>query len=122
MRRLAFGLGVGAVVFGIAPALLPSQFARRFGITAADDPTVATAIRSVGVRDVVIGAGLARAALRGEPGLVRQWLLARLAADLGDALAVGVAVAAGVRDRRVLALGGHALGAAGFGAWLVGPS
>src|SRR5689334_18521444 len=111
MHRLAFGLGIGALVFGVAPALMPKQFARLWGIQASDDPTVATAIRSVGIRDAVIGVGLAHAALSNEPASVRQWLLARVASDLGDTVAVSLAVASGVRDPRFVRLGALALGA-----------
>jgi Domain of unknown function (DUF4267) len=119
MHRAALGLGLGTIVFGIAPALLPSQFARLCGIRASEDPTVMTAIRSVGIRDAVIGVGLSRAALSGQPTLLRQWLLARIASDIGDTVAVGLAVAAGVRDRRFLGLGALALGAASVGTWLL---
>jgi hypothetical protein len=78
-----------------------------------------TAIRSVGIRDAVIGMGLAQAAVSGQPTLVRQWLLARLASDIGDTAAVGLAVAAGVRDRRFLGLGALAVAAVGVGTYLL---
>src|SRR5437868_6161605 len=61
-RWMVRGLGAGTVVFGVAPALFPRFFGRMFGIAAVDDPTVATVIRSVGIRDLVIGVGLLRAA------------------------------------------------------------
>jgi Domain of unknown function (DUF4267) len=112
MRVLAGGLGLGAAVFGILPALFPGWFARLFGIGAAEDPTVATAIRSVGVRDLIIGLGLVQAAREGRRDALSRWLLARAAADAGDALAVGVAVAAGARAPRFIGLGAFAAGAA----------
>jgi hypothetical protein len=86
-----------------------------FGI-AVPDPMVAAAVRSVGVRDIVLGIGLWWAASSG--GGYAPWLLARAVADGGDALAVGAAALAGARDRRFLALGLLALGAAGAGAGL----
>src|ERR1043166_8694580 len=55
---LSTALGVGAIAFGIPAVVTPVWFARLFGIGSAEDPTVATAIRSVGIRDVVIGLGL----------------------------------------------------------------
>jgi hypothetical protein len=115
LRSLAAGLGLGALAFGIPPVFAPRAFGRAFGIVA-PDPPVATAIRSVGVRDVVLGAGLFWAAARG--GKYAPWLLARAVTDAGDALAVGAAVLAGARERRFLALGALALGAAAVGAGL----
>ena len=111
-------LGLGAFVFGVLPAIWPRPFARWCGIAAADDPTVATAIRSVGVRDAAIGLGLLLAARRNDPSW-RNWLLARAVSDTGDTLAVGLAIAQGARDRRFLGLGGLALAAAVFGWALV---
>lgn len=110
-RLLATGLGIGSVVFGALPAAFPARFVWLFGIASAEHPTVATAIRSVGVRDVIIGVGLQWAARDRNDKTLRRWLLARAAADAGDAVAVSLAVAAGARSPRFLALGGLALGA-----------
>jgi hypothetical protein len=115
LRALAGGLGLGALAFGAVPVCAPRAFGRVCGI-AVPDPPAATAIRSVGVRDVVLGAGLWWAAAGGAG--YAPWLLARAVTDAGDALAVGAAVLAGARDRRFLALGILALGAAGVGAGL----
>jgi hypothetical protein len=115
VRSIATALGLGAIVFGIPAVIAPAPFARLFGIASAADPTVATAIRSVGIRDVMIGLGLFRAARGGDGAALRQWLIARAASDAGDACAVGLAVAAGVRDPRFLGLGGLAAGAAALG-------
>jgi uncharacterized protein YjeT (DUF2065 family) len=117
-RALAGILGVGAVMFGAAPALAPGFFGRMFGIASASDPTVATAIRSVGVRDMVVGVGILRALRAGDQRSLGEWLLARAACDAGDTLAVTVAVASGARNPGFLALGGLALGAAILGAAL----
>lgn len=115
MRFLARVLGLGAAGFGLVPALFPAQFAALFGIDSADNPTVATAIRSVGVRDLLIGLALVQAA--GEPDryALRRWILVRAGCDAGDALAVAAAMAAGARNRRFAALGAFAVGAAAFG-------
>lgn len=116
--RQAELLGAGALVFGALPAIWPGHFGRWCGIASADDPTVATAIRSVGVRDAVIGFGLLTAA-SGNRASRRNWLLARAVADTGDTLAVALAVAHGARDRRFLGLGALALAASVYGWSLV---
>jgi hypothetical protein len=116
-RQVAF-LGLGAFVFGVLPAIWPTRFARWCGIAAANEPTVATGIRSVGVRDAVIGLGLWRATQRNDSSWP-AWLLARAVSDTGDTLAVGLAVWSGARDRRFLGLGGLALAAAVYGWALV---
>jgi hypothetical protein len=110
-------LGLGALAFGVLPVIWPSRFARWCGIAHADDPTVATAIRSVGVRDAAIGLGLWQAVRRNDPSWP-AWLLARAVSDTGDTLAVGLAVRAGARDRRFLGLGALALGASIYG-WIL---
>ena len=107
------------MAFGVLPAVWPSRFGRWCGIAAANDPTVATAIRSVGVRDAVIGLGLWRATQRNDASWP-VWLLARAACDTGDTLAVALAITrGGARDPRFLGLGGLALAAAVYGWALV---
>jgi len=115
MRILTGGLGLGVAVFGIVSALFPEWFARLFGFAASDDPTVATAIRSVGVRDLVIGLGLFQAAREANLPAMRRWLIARAACDAGDTLSVGLAVAAGARNTRFVGLGALAASAAVVG-------
>src|SRR3954447_22751877 len=100
---MAVMLGLGSVLFGVGPAIAPRWFARQVGIPVEADPRLQVLVRSVGVRDAVIGAVLARAAARGED--YRGWLLARLASDWSDAAAIGVAVRSGSRDSRFLMLG-----------------
>ncbi|MBV9602226.1 MAG: DUF4267 domain-containing protein [Chloroflexi bacterium] len=112
---LSKALGVGTVLFGFAPLVAPRFFGRLLGINAASDPTVATAIRSVGARDLVIGVGLLRALQRQDSQAVSDWLLARFACDAGDTLGVSIAVAEGARSGSFVALGGLALGAAVVG-------
>jgi hypothetical protein len=116
---LCAALGLGAIAFGIPAVVVPVWFAKLFGIASAEDPTVATAIRSVGIRDVMIGLGLVRSLRAGDPGAITQWLLARTASDVGDTAAVAVAVAAGARNPRFLGLGALAIGASTLGAALV---
>lgn len=109
IRPLAGALGLGMVAFGAAPLLAPAVFGRVFGI-AASDPATASVVRSVGLRDVVMGIGLWSAAAHG--GKYAPLLLGRILTDSGDAVVISLAAAAGRRNRRFLALGGLALAAA----------
>ena len=112
IRSLSGYLGLGAIAFGIAPVIAPRFFARLAGIEA-DHPTAVTAIRSVGVRDAVIGMGLWSAASHG--GNFVPWLLARWLSDAGDTAAVGLALGSGADSPRFRLLGAIAAGAAATG-------
>jgi hypothetical protein len=115
-RELVLLLGGGTVVFGVAPMIMPSWFARLFDIPVTDDPRLVVMVRSIGARDAVIGLGLMAAALnRTSP---RPWLQARIVSDVTDTLAVAAAIWSGARQPRFVGLGGIALGAACFGLWL----
>ena len=115
LRRAAVGLGLVTLAFGIPPLVAPRRFARTFGFAAPDAGT-ASMIRSLGVRDAVMGMGLWSAAAHG--GNYAPWLLARTLTDGGDALAIGWAAGAGWRNWRFFGLGGLALGAAALDAAL----
>ena len=108
-RQLASGLGLSLLAFGVAPLIAPKPFARIFGFEQ-PTPEIASMMRSIGARDVAMGAGLWIAAARGDD--YAPWLLGRVAADGGDALAIGIAIAQGKRGVRFIALGGMALAAA----------
>jgi hypothetical protein len=107
-RKITAGVGLALVAFGALPALAPRPFAWLFGF---DQPDAATAsmMRSLGVRDTVMGIGLWSAASHG--GRYQPWLLSRTLVDGGDTLAVGLAIAQGKRDPRFIGLGAIALGA-----------
>ncbi len=107
-RRLAAGLGLATLAFGVSPLMAPRRFARLFGFAEPDAGTVSM-IRSLGVRDTVMGMGLWSAAAHG--GNYAPWLLARTLTDGGDALAIGWAAGAGWRNWRFFSLGALALGA-----------
>jgi hypothetical protein len=115
-RELVLLLGSGTVVFGVAPMIMPSWFARLFDIPVTDDPRLVVMVRSIGARDAVIGLGLMAAALNGTSP--RPWLQARIVSDVTDTLAVAAAIWSGARQPRFVGLGGIALGAACFGLWL----
>jgi len=108
LRRAAAGLGLVTLAFGVKPLLAPGRFARLFGFTAPDLAT-ASMMRSLGVRDIVMGMGLWSAAAHG--GKYAPWLLARALTDGGDTVAVGLAASRGWRNRQFFALGALALGA-----------
>jgi hypothetical protein len=113
---LAQALGLGAAAFGLPPVLAPRFFGRLAGMDPGDNPVLAVAYRSVGIRDVAIGLGLWSAAAHG--GNYAPWLLARLLADAGDTAATALAIAAGVRDTRFYGLTALAAGASLAGACL----
>ncbi len=108
-RGLATSIGLSMVAFGALPAVAPGAFARLFGF-APPDAATASMMRSLGVRDIVMGIGMWSAASHG--GKYLPWLLARTLVDGSDTLAVGLAVAQGKRDPRFIGLGALALGAA----------
>ncbi len=122
MRQLAVGLGLGSVAFGVAPILAPRFFARLFGLKVSRDSTASVAVRSVGVRDLVIGLGLWSAASHG--GRYAPWILARALSDTGDALACTIALAQGADRRGFKSLTLLAAGAAagGFALWFAARS
>ncbi len=108
-RRLAAALGFSLLVFGVAPTLAPRTFAKLFSFAEPDAETTSM-MRSVGVRDMAMGAGLLATAASG--GAYAPWLLARVLADGGDTVSVGIAIAQGKRRPRFILLGGLALAAA----------
>lgn len=108
-RGLATSIGLSMVAFGALPAVAPGAFARLFGF-APPDAATASMMRSLGVRDIVMGIGMWSAASHG--GKYMPWLLARTLVDGSDTLAVGLAGAQGKRDPRFIGLGALALGAA----------
>lgn len=111
LRRVAAVLGLATLAFGVMPMFAPKRFARLFGF-ATPDPATASMMRSLGLRDAVMGLGLWSAAAHG--GKYAPWLLARTLTDAGDTLAVGLAVGQGQRNTRFVGLGALALGAAAF--------
>lgn len=114
-RRFAAGLGLATLAFGVPPLVAPRRFARIFGFAEPDAGT-ASMMRSLGVRDVVMGMGLWSAAAHG--GTYAPWLLARTLTDGGDAMAIGWATGSGWRNWRFYSLGALALGATALDAAL----
>jgi hypothetical protein len=108
IRPYVAALGLATVAFGMTPLVAPGIFARLFGFPPPDVST-ASMMRSLGIRDVVMGMGLWSAA--SHDGNYAPWLLARMLTDGGDALAIGIGASKGYRNRRFLALGAFAVGA-----------
>jgi hypothetical protein len=109
IRALIRLFGLGTLLFGIGPTFAPRWFGRLFGLPVSSDERLLVMVRSVGVRDATIGLALLLTAP--DPVAYRPWLIARIAADAGDTLAVGLAVLRGVRQPRFVALGALALSA-----------
>jgi hypothetical protein len=109
LRPGAIALGAALAIFSVPGIFFPRFFARQFGLTVPDEPS-AVAIRSVAIRDTVMGVGLVSAAMHGSR--LAPWLMMRALCDGGDAIAVGVALARGAGSPRLGALGVLALGGA----------
>lgn len=110
LRQLTLALGATTTGFGLVGYLFPDWLVRAFGLSSEKAPTAEVLVRSVCARDAVSGLGILSATWHG--GRVAPWLLARLLADVGDAVAVSLAVVRGARNLRLLALGALAVGAA----------
>ena len=115
LRPGTLALGVALAIFSAPAVVWPRFFARLVGLTVPDEPS-AVAIRSVAIRDAVMGVGLVSAAQHGSR--LAPWLLVRALCDGGDAAAIGFAFARGAGSPRLGALGALALGAALYDAVL----
>jgi hypothetical protein len=111
LATLVRAMGAATVLFGAAPALAPRFFARMFALPVESDPRLLVMVRSVGVRDVAIGLGLFMAARSGNAADYAPWLAARIASDVGDTVAIGIAMKSGSRQPRFVGLGLLALAA-----------
>ena len=70
------------VVYGAGLIAAPAPLARRWLGPGAERAPVQVPLRALGVREIVLHAGGALAALRGRP--VRPWLVASIAGDVTD--------------------------------------
>jgi hypothetical protein len=105
----AQALGVGLVLFSAPAVIAPRLFGGMAGLGSSDDPSSVVAVRSVAVRDVVMGVGLVSAARQHAP--LSPWLLLRIFSDGGDTLGILMAFVRGGGNRRLGLLGAIALGA-----------
>jgi len=112
LRTAAAVVSAGRIALGAALIVAPERIARGWIGPAATERSVEVLARSVGIRDVALGAGGA-AALLGGGGSARAWLIGAAVADAGDLVATllarDVLPANGVRGTAVLAGGSAAI-------------
>ncbi len=114
-RHLARLLATGRVGVGLLLLVRPRS-ARSWMGDVVDDSGARVAVRALGIRDLVIGAGVLRALDRGES--LRPWLGYSAAADLTDS----VATLGAMRRLPRSALGALAIAAGSAAVSLVGMS
>lgn len=86
IEKLATGLAVARILFGIGYLIAPAQTGRGWIGRMADREQTAVFTRALGARDLVLGGG-ALWALRAGRGQARQWFLAHAVADATDLIA-----------------------------------
>jgi hypothetical protein len=97
-RHLAAAFGLGRAAFGLGYVLAPHRGARGWvGEEEARRGGTQLAFRSLGARDLALGAGAAFAALSGDGRSATPWLAAHTAADLADT--AGSITATGIPER-----------------------
>ena len=111
-RQGARTLAIGRAAFGAALLLMPERVARGWLGEYAGRPAVQALVRSIGVRDLVLGAIALHTLDRPEVG--PRWLATCAVVDTVDLLATGAArrdlPAAGVAGTAVVAGGAAAAG------------
>jgi hypothetical protein len=112
LRRAAIALSLGRAALGVALTLTPERIAVPWvGPRGAEAPT-STLARSVGIRDVALGAGGAVSSLRGD-STASAWLAGAAVCDAGDIAAMLAArdslPESGVRGTVALAAGSAVL-------------
>jgi len=101
-RQLARGMACARIAIGGGMTVLPGRAgATWFGPTSRQ-PAMKTAVRALGIRDALIGAGLLKALEEG--GAVRPWLIGGAIADGVDAVATVLAYRHLPRRRRFFVL------------------
>lgn len=115
-RLIASGVAIGRIAIGAALAVAPEAAAARWIGADADRVPVQVALRGLGTRDVVLGAGTLAAL--GDRDAARAWLAGGILADGADLAGTAIAGAAIPRGGRigVLVLAGGAIVA---GAWVL---
>lgn len=86
LRSAALAVSAGRVALGIGLLVLPERIARGWIGPAATERSVEVLARSVGIRDVALGAGGAAALASGHSS-AGGWLIAAAVADAGDLVA-----------------------------------
>jgi hypothetical protein len=92
--KIARGLAINRITFGIGMVLAPQLYARAWvGAEAAGEDTTKVLARALGARDLVLGAGGLLALRAGDVERARRWFAAQGVTDAVDLLAT-----AGARD------------------------
>jgi len=90
LRTAAIGLSAGRAALGAGLLVAPRRIAEGWIGPRAREAPAATLARSVGVRDVALGAGAVVALLREDPS-APAWLAGAALCDIGDMIAVLIA-------------------------------
>ena len=115
-RAGAWSMGATRVGVGVAFLAAPGVMgAGCVGDEAAAEPRLDVVVRAIGARELVLGAGILSALVRGRP--VRKWLVAGVVADLVDTAAT-VAFRNHVPREKAAVVAATALGSAATGAHL----
>ena len=115
-RAGAWSMGATRVGVGVAFLAAPRVMATGcVGPEAAAEPRLDAVVRAIGVRELILGAGIVSALARGRP--VRKWLVAGVVADLVDTAAT-VAFRNRLPREKAAAVAATALGSAATGAHL----
>jgi uncharacterized protein DUF4267 len=111
LRQAAIGLSAGRALLGLILLVAPEPIAKGWLGPKGTEPAATTLARSVGVRDIALGAGAAIALLTDDDS-ASGWLAGAAVCDLGDIAATLIAKdslpAAGFRGTIALA-GGSAV-------------
>ena len=87
IERLAKGLAINRMSFGVGLILAPGLYARTWIGSAAGEDTAKLLARALGARDLVLGAGGLLALREGDAERARRWFAAQGATDAVDLLA-----------------------------------
>jgi hypothetical protein len=90
-KGLAIALAVSRTGFGLNYLLRPEQARTSWIGRAAKKPGTQVIVRSQGIRDLALGAGALRAAVRGDARELRSWVAGQTASDLVDFVATWLA-------------------------------
>ena len=117
LRRAAIGFAIGRALFGLGFVLAPARSGRGWLGELGESPAAVLTVRSIGARDLALGAGAALATLRGDGATASPWFAAHTVADLADVAGtalVGDEIPSRARNLALAVAGGSAVVATGF--------
>jgi hypothetical protein len=103
-KGLAVALALNRTAFGLNYLLRPGQARQTWIGRAAAKPGTQVIVRSQGARDIALGAGALRAAVRGAPPELRAWMAGHALSDGADLVATWAARGRLPRRRARLAM------------------